>query len=83
MINIDYFVNCYMHLSYVHVDLYQFPLKSINLDVLMTFSLSLTFFFHVNMLCLYDVLHLQDKYLMIEMLTLLWVLVCYCEVGIL
>jgi hypothetical protein len=48
----------------------------------MTFSLLLTFFFHVNMLCLYDVPHLQDKYLMIEILTLLWVLVCYREVRI-
>jgi hypothetical protein len=30
-----------------------------------------------------DVLHLQNKYLMIEILTLLSILVCYCEVRIL
>jgi hypothetical protein len=37
------------------------------------------FFLHVNILCLYNVLHLQDKYLVIEILTLLWVMVSYCE----
>jgi len=39
------------------------------------------FFFHVNLLCLYNGLHLQDKCLVIEILTLLRVMVCYYEVG--
>jgi hypothetical protein len=40
------------------------PSKYINHDVSMTFSLSLTFFLHVNYVCMM-VLHLQDKFLII------------------